>query len=350
MEKKISVIVPCYNVEKYIDRCVESLVNQTIGVENLELIFVDDSSEDSTLDKLQKWEEKYSDSILVVVCDQNGRQGTARNIGAEYSSCPYLIYIDADDWIEWNMLECMYQAAVEYDVEVTACNLGRDWGDGVLFDVSRYNGAVNQLVQIQSDEDRRDLLKLNFGPVVAKLYKKSFLVKNQIFFPEGLAYEDNYFGNMVIYCVKSYFFLDSTFYHYYCNTESTVMQKNAMHQLDRLEVALLTKEELFRRGFADSFSEEIEREFIKIYYLNTLHILFTRYDQLPYDILDEMQAVVLQQYPNCLRDRVYEKMGPFHQSIMSTLKRKLLPREWDDIARSYREFCIEMDSSLKVKC
>ena len=69
--KKVSIIIPCYNAERYIDRCVLSLVNQTIGIDNLELIFVNDASTDHTYEKLCEWEVKYSESIMVINCDEN---------------------------------------------------------------------------------------------------------------------------------------------------------------------------------------------------------------------------------------------------------------------------------------
>ena len=69
--KKISVIIPCYNVEKEIDRCIQSLVDQTILLSQMELIFVDDASEDATMEKLSKWEEQYPESILVIHCEEN---------------------------------------------------------------------------------------------------------------------------------------------------------------------------------------------------------------------------------------------------------------------------------------
>lgn len=81
---KISIIIPCYNVEKYIDRCLESIEKQTIGIETLEIICLDDKSVDGTLDKLHEWEKRYPDNIVVVELPDNGRQGCARNIGLSY--------------------------------------------------------------------------------------------------------------------------------------------------------------------------------------------------------------------------------------------------------------------------
>ena len=97
----ISVIIPCYNVEKYIDRCLTSLERQTVGMNSLEIICLDDKSADGTLDKLHEWEKKYPDNICIVELPDNGRQGRARNIGLEYATCEWVAFIDSDDW--WNL-------------------------------------------------------------------------------------------------------------------------------------------------------------------------------------------------------------------------------------------------------
>ncbi len=78
---KISVIIPCYNVGNYIDRCMASIAVQTLGVENLEIIFIDDASTDDTWERLQRWEKRFPDNILLIHSDVNGKPGAARNIG-----------------------------------------------------------------------------------------------------------------------------------------------------------------------------------------------------------------------------------------------------------------------------
>lgn len=80
-EKKVSVIVPCYNAEAYIDRCIRSIARQTLGMEKIELILVDDASEDSTVERIKVWERRFPDSIAVICCGENGRQGRDRGDG-----------------------------------------------------------------------------------------------------------------------------------------------------------------------------------------------------------------------------------------------------------------------------
>ena len=104
---KISVIVPCHNVVGMVGECLESIVNQTIGLSHLEIILVDDASTDNTVDVLKYYEQKYSDNIMLVLCDKNGRQGTARNIGMSYATGNYISFVDSDDWIHPDMYKIL---------------------------------------------------------------------------------------------------------------------------------------------------------------------------------------------------------------------------------------------------
>lgn len=350
MDKKISVIIPCYNVESYIDRCIDSLVRQTIGIEQLELIFVDDASEDGTLERLKQWEKNYPQSILIIVCEKNGRQGTARNIGMEYASAPYISFVDADDWIELDMLLDMYETARSTGVEVVGAQSGRDWGDGKLCYTDNYGGVMNQKVLITEEEDRRMLLKRGLGDGVwGKLYQKSFIIENQLVFPEGVTYEDNFFGYLVLFSVTSYVMLEKRYYHYFLNTSSTVSTGNSLHQFDRLQVSAMTVEELERRGYGEKFHDEIEVYFLNTFYINTLHILFTRFETLPYDILTQMQQEVLRRYPNCVGDSAYENLGERGKVMLSTLARPFSHQEWEEIAESYREYCHELEMAYQAE-
>lgn len=337
MEKKISIIIPCYNVQAQIDRCVNSLVRQTIGVEAMELIFVDDASEDGTLKRLAQWEKRFPESIMVIACEENGRQGTARNIGIQYASAPYIGYVDADDWVELNMFQVLYEKAARYGVEVTACRMGRDYGDGKLCDIKPYHGEMEKLVKIDGVQKRHEFLKAGLpGGVYTKLYQKSFLEKNQIIFPQKLVYEDNYFGALVSYAVESVYVVDKVFYHYYYNPESTVSARNSMHQLDRLEIELMKLDELRRRGYEKEFREEIYGSFLKLYYINSLHLIFTRFDELPYEILETMRETVLEKFPDYKDSLTYQRLSSMEKGFLLSLETEMTQEKWRNLANNYR--------------
>ena len=108
-EKKVSIIVPCYNVEKYVAVCLESIIAQSIGFHLIELILVNDASTDNTLTILQEYEQRYDQSIILVDCPVNGKGGGARNTGMQYASADYVMFVDADDRLSLSAVEEMFQ-------------------------------------------------------------------------------------------------------------------------------------------------------------------------------------------------------------------------------------------------
>lgn len=119
--KKISVIIPCYNVAAYIDRCLMSIEAQTMGMEELEIICIDDASADSTWVHLRKWEQMYPENILLIQQKVNRRLGAARNLGVRYASADWIAFVDADDWLEKDYFEKLYVPAAHYKCDVVVC-------------------------------------------------------------------------------------------------------------------------------------------------------------------------------------------------------------------------------------
>ncbi len=124
----ISIIVPCYNVEKYIDRCVDSLVTQTVGLDEMEIILVNDASTDDTLSHLQKWEKLYPNNIMVITYETNLRQGGARNVGLSYARGEFIGFVDSDDWVEPQMYEFLLKGIEESGCDISRCKYIRDPG------------------------------------------------------------------------------------------------------------------------------------------------------------------------------------------------------------------------------
>ena len=200
----ISVILPCYNVAQYIDRVMTSLTQQTIGIENLEIICVDDASTDNTWSLLQTWEQRFAQSITIVHCETNGRQGTARNIGLQYASSTYIAFVDADDWVELDYFERLYQPILSNDYDVVVCRYQRDFSNELSFFPTRKTEKNDYSLIIDSIDKRKNLLN-NFTcghPVWGKIIKRTLLEEHSIFFPEQLTYEDAYFEALLHFYIQ----------------------------------------------------------------------------------------------------------------------------------------------------
>lgn len=120
--KKVSTIVPCYNVAGYLEKCVDHLLRQTIGYENIEIILVDDASTDGgeTKKLIQKYEQYFPETVTAVFLEENLRQGGARNVRVSYARGEYLTFCDVDDWLLEETLEHVYQIAKEYDADIVS--------------------------------------------------------------------------------------------------------------------------------------------------------------------------------------------------------------------------------------
>ncbi len=126
MNPLVTIIVPVYNVEKYLDKCIESIIKQTYS--NLEILLVDDGSTDSCYQKCEKWKEK--DGRIIVVHKKNAGLGFARNTGLELASGEFVMYIDSDDYISSNMVERLLTVAKETESDTVYCGLTRVYTDG----------------------------------------------------------------------------------------------------------------------------------------------------------------------------------------------------------------------------
>ena len=297
--KEISVVIPCYNVEQYIDQCVESLVNQTFGIERMELIFVNDASTDSTLDKLAAWEQKYPNSIIVITLLENSKQGTARNIGMEYASGYYLGFIDSDDYVEHDMYERMYRFHKAHDVDCVICGRYNErLVDGKIVR-STTGPKQDGIMDLQNQKYRSHAIGIAAtSGVVQRLYKREWLLELGVTFPEKMAYEDNYFHGIVNYYLNKVGLIQAPLYHYRYNESSTCHLRNSLHHLDRLKVELMKLEELMKRNLYETYFQNIEFDFVYLYFVNTIVLMISRLDEIPEGIVQEMQRTVRTLFPN----------------------------------------------------
>lgn len=308
MGKLISIIVPCYNVEKYIGRCFASLKAQTIGMERLEIILVDDCSTDATWNCLEGFEREYPDSVMVIHCDENGRQGRARNIGMEYASAPYIGFVDADDWIEPDMYEKLYEKIDRFQCDIAMCQSWRDFAKEGQTLPPRKTGREDRVLKIDTiDKKKIFLANSSIGfDVWNKLYRAELLRENNIFFPEQLAYEDHFFSVLLYFYTQKVYILEERLYHYFVNEASTVLMANATHHFDILTVNSYLWDECERRGFLQDYRKELEYQFLSLCYLVSIKMMLLRLPEVPYDYFLHLKEETRKRVPD-YHDNPYVK-------------------------------------------
>lgn len=182
--KKVSIIVPIYNVEKYIQRCVKSLMSQEYH--NIEIILVNDGSPDRSLDIINKL--KVMDSRIIVIDKNNGGVSSARNAGIKQSSGDYLMFVDGDDWIEPNYVSYFVDL-----IEHSGLPVGMNFNNYIDFD----NPGTDS-IDIISNKKAMEFIYLGyiFMAVWNKIYESSFIKKNNILFDETLWYGEGMLFNI----------------------------------------------------------------------------------------------------------------------------------------------------------
>lgn len=328
-KEKISIILPCHNVENTIDRCINSILLQSYGLENLELVCVDDASTDSTLQKLQEWELKLPENLMLIPLEKNQMLGEARNIGLSYATGAYIAFIDTDDWIDPLYFEVLYQAISEYQVPMVRCEHIRDFTkpeDTVLSEKSALQSFPCQYRNLNTEQLKKDSIRIMSQDLMAwgKLIKKEFLIENNIYFPAGLAYEDNFWGPLLYLYAESYCVIKAPLYHYYVNESSLSMKMNAPHHPDFLTVQLLKINELDKRGFLANYPDEIEYDFLHSCYLDFMKLICMRYDPPSYSLYQLMCQIVLEHAPNH-KDNPYFEQGftQFQKILLGLLSVKV---------------------------
>jgi glycosyltransferase involved in cell wall biosynthesis len=322
--QKISVILPCYNVERYIRECLQTIVQQTIGIDALQIIAVDNGSTDGTGEVLREYESRYPENILLVNIEQNQKPGYARNIGLAYATCPYTIFVDSDDGLMPEAFAELYIRMKESDVDI----LEFDYAYGKELTNMRTdskNTGEFKVFAIETENDRYTLfadVRKN-GMTWNKLFKTSFLKENKLFFAEGLKHEDTIFAIMILLYANKYATYERCLYGYRINDTGITWscKKNDYGQFDRCKVQLMMIEECDRRGLLEKYYELIEAYFVIVYYGDTMNIVLRRFEYLPQEEVKEMQQTVKAYFPG-YRNNCFFSLPKYHymQFLLETVE------------------------------
>lgn len=334
--KKISIIIPCYNVEQYMDRCLNGIIVQTIGMQELEVICVNDASTDGTLKRLQEWEQKYPELIHIIDCKQNGRLGKARNIGLEHANGEYVMFLDADDWMESDAYELLYQKAEQYNCDIVRCYMIRDPGEKDLWEDRSRREKEDFLLVIDQMEERKKFMvsDLMDNGCCNKLYRRGFLKQHKLRFPEGKTYEDIYWGMISYLYAKTVYFCNENLYHYYINLNSIVLKKDQDYHMDIFDTTKMMWEECKRRGAMEHYQKEMEINFLIYYYLGGLKMLALRYTKLQYSAYQKMCQEVREIIPEYKKNPYLTQiLDPMQQLQVELIDKDITEAEFAQIVK-----------------
>lgn len=254
-DKLISIIVPVYNVEKYLEKCVYSILNQSY--KNLEVILVNDGSNDNSgkiCDELSR-----EDSRIKVYHKDNGGLSDARNYGVAKANGEYVGFVDSDDYIDQYMYENLYKAIRKYNTQIAECGITRVYKNNKLrphYDGEEYSLVVDREGYLKEYLENRKV----YGAAVCKLL--SIDLAKVLKFPDGKVYEDVFYTLELLKKVDKYTLISGNYYYYYIRGNSITTKKFSSRDMDYIEIIdkigeytlnnySKLKEKLFiRQGFA----------------------------------------------------------------------------------------------------
>lgn len=212
---KVSVIVPVYNVEKYLPKCLDSLVNQTL--QEIEILVVNDGSPDNSQAIINDYAARYPDKIRALI-KENGGLSDARNFGIRHAQGEYIGFVDSDDYVDIDMYERLYKRAAQTDADVVCSPFAYEYANKV----QRTYYTDKEHLFGYSVLEKPDILKLTNSYAWNKLYRRAFWLKGNYQFPKGQYFEDSALIYGLMLDANKIEYVNTVFYHYIKTREGAI--------------------------------------------------------------------------------------------------------------------------------
>ena len=311
---KVSIIVPGYNVEAYIGKCLDSLVNQTL--KNIEIIVVNDGSTDGTQKVIDDYAKKYP-KLIKSYKKENGGLSSARNFGIKQATGDYIGFVDSDDYVELNMYEKLYNKASEANFDIVACDVN------IIYENrSEYASSLIEHDLYTKDEVKRQMI--NIYPVAwNKIYLKELFEKG-ITFKKNVWYEDVEFLYKLFPYISSIGVIKEPLINYVQSNSviTKTIDSRLYHYIDNWNgiIEYYKKNKLY-----DEYHDEIEYCYVRYLY-NTFIIQATKYNKKDYNkAVKTAKENVKKQFPNYRKNKYFKhSLSGFYMKTLCFLSTNLL--------------------------
>lgn len=302
---KLSIIVPVYNMasDGKLEYCLNSLVNQTI--DDYEIIAVDDCSTDDSLTVLKDFERRFSDKFHAVHSDVNRRQGGAKNIGIKLAKGDWIGFIDSDDWITPDMYEKLINRAEESGADLAGCDYCLTYEHSMKIGQVVPNNTKDQSGIL--DIAKKRSLILDGGSLVVKIFRRSMIIENELWFPENIFYEDNAVGNSYLVLAKHFEYIEEPMYYYYQHDDSTVHTITQERCENRMAAGRIILDEAKRHKYFDDCRNELEYSFTLLFYINTLFSYMQGAHRTKYGFIKAMGKEMKNTFPDFENNAYYKE-------------------------------------------
>lgn len=269
---KISVIIPTYNAEEYLKECIEHIIKQDIGFENIQLIIIDDQSKDRSFEISMEYAKKYPNNIIVKKTDKNSNSGgRPRNIGIENATGKYLMFSDADDYFSYDAFRIMYDKIEKEQADVVIANWNYMSEDGIawekpVFDKDRFKDFKLSLI------DSNSFWVMN-SSMCNKIFNREFVENNNIRCLEGMPGEDTYFSMNAFLCANEIYYIPDIIYYY---RQRNVKNKSASTSWNCSKKFFIDQNKAYRKTY-ELFVEKKQLEFYRFLYARNMTYLLYRF-------------------------------------------------------------------------
>ena len=311
--KRVSVIIPCYNAEKFIMKCFEQLNNQSLDISEMEIIFVNDGSSDNTRKLIEELIFQHPDDVFMIDLKNNKGASNARNCGLKAATSSYVAFVDCDDTYDSSMLSKMVEAAEEHLCDIVECDLKMVTRDE---DAVASSSGISQYLDFSDTGVKAKYIMTFSHQVCGKLFRTSFLRREKLSFNTDIVYgEDAVFSGTAIMLANGIYSLKERLYFYHINNNGSVINsKSILYRID--EMASLKErliEEYRRRGIydevMDKYGEQFQGAMMICCYFNEMPEIYSEI----YRLRDNIKEI----FPNITENKYLQILDDRHKKYMS---------------------------------
>ena len=297
----ISIIIPCYNAEKYIDKCLEKLINQDFD-KPYEVIIINDGSKDNTLQMLKEYEKKYAN--IKGITQENSGQAVARNKGMDLAKGKYIMFVDIDDFVDTTILSKLYTVAEKEDANLVYCDYYEYYCDNNL--ILKENNFT--------DDSKKNSILANFAPW-GKLYKKDFFKKSGLKFLEGKLFEDIAIVPVLAALSDKNIRVNEPLYYYNCSNVSSIRKKTYNKKLEDIFVSIDETYNNFKiKKLLKKYNEEIEFIYLDSFFKGSIFRFADFKEGLKF--IKPLRNKVIEKFPKLLKNKYYKKLSLYNKLLI----------------------------------
>lgn len=308
MEYKISIIVPVHNVAKYLGEALDSLLRQTIGHDQLQIIMVDDGSTDESRKIMQRYEKEYNNFQSIYLPEKSGAAGKPRNEGLKLAEAPYVMFLDPDDIYDEFACENMYNKIITEKVDMVTANYNYMDEDGTIWDKPVFDTKRFGSFKFGRRSFSESFFVLN-SSVCNKIFSRKHIEENQIRFLEGVPGEDAYFTYAILLKTENVYYLSDIIYYYRRRSNSGTLSVSWNRSIEYFR-----KMNFAYKNIYNLFETAEKLDLYRYFYAKTLTSIF--YKIVDTQLMnDEEKAIVFSEMAWFFASRKQLKVGPCQKTL-----------------------------------